>query len=104
MRVTLELDEQEQWVEFKDSLTRRDLREWREALDTNDYEVVLGLMAQWSSACHIVDVDGNAYGALEDIDAEGIDALDYAVLDFLANLPIHVRQMRSSLGKVSGGQ
>lgn len=102
MKITLELDDKEYWVEWsKPTFSRKDMRVWREKLETLDVDTVMGQLAEWCDGCHVEDVDGDEYENLEDIDEEVWESMDYAVTDFLANIPMHVRDERSRLGKVS---
>lgn len=104
MRIECELGEQTYWVEFKDSLTRNDMRKWFDLLSEDDREGLMSLLGEWSSACFIEDVDGNEYHDAGNINEDVFNNIDYALTDFLVNVPIHARDMRSNLGKVKSGQ
>lgn len=102
MKITLEVGDKKYWVEWvKPNLTRKDMRVWREKLGTLDVDTIMGQLAEWCDSCYVEDVKENEYLSFGDIDEEAWENMDYPVTDFLANVPIHVRNERSQLGKVS---
>jgi hypothetical protein len=106
MRLTLTLDNTEHWIDLKDVWSRRDLRAWLDLLGTpgagGDGEQ-LALLSGWSSACHLVDIDGVVYERVSALSSEALDNLDAAVLRFVFNAPTAAYEQRASLGNARRG-
>ena len=63
---------------------------------------MLGLLAQWCSSCFLEDVAGNVYNSISELTPDVLDEFDYALLDFLFNVPLYARAKRGRLGEVVG--
>lgn len=126
MRIELELDEKTYWVEFKDRFTRREMREWHKAQELRwpededgkvpllnpeervavlrgTEERMLALLCKWCSGCYLEDAEGTVFHSIETLSPEALEDFDWALLDFLFNIPVYVRAKRSQLGNVDGG-
>ena len=128
MRLELELGGKTYWVEFKDSFTRRETKQWYDTqelrfpepkkdkegniepfgADARDEVLretekrMLELLGQWCSACFLEDAEGKIYNSLSELSPDTLDGFDWSLLDFLFNVPLYARAKRSRLGEVVG--
>lgn len=63
---------------------------------------MLELLSKWCSSCYLEDVAGNAYNSISELSSDVLDDFDWAVLDFLFNVPLYARAKRGRLGEVVG--
>ncbi len=116
MRLTLKLDGNTYWLDMKDQWTRKDMRVYRDALaqdeiaerERGDGEpvdlAVLGLLERWGGECFFVDVNGNEYHHVSELNSNVLDDMDAPIAEFVIFAPFRARNERASLGEVSGGR
>jgi len=128
MKLELKLSDKTFWVEFKDTFTRKEMKQWwdaqemrypkrekdedgnlkplpegaRDAAFQETEQRMLNLLCQWCPTCFFEDVDGNIYNAISELSSEVLDNFDWALVDFLFNVPLYARAKRSRLGEVVG--
>ena len=106
MRLTIEVDGAEYWIDMKDSWTRREMREWWDTLKLEGdggEAAQLALLEKWSTGCHLVDTDGNEYDHVSALSSEALDNLDAAQMRLVFTAPSAAYEQRASLGNVRRG-
>lgn len=106
MRLEITVDGALYWIVMKDAWTRRDLREWWQALELQGEEgdaAQLALLERWSTGCHLVDQDGNVYDQVSALSSEALDNLDAAQVRLVFTAPSAAYEQRASLGNVRRG-